>query len=523
MTSDPPRKFHDTFLPAIQRGAALLAFGCAALSAQQAALPPMSRSEGLLALDYEVIPVPGASSLDLLGFHYLKPLNGWLYLGVGGHAPLVKGDYGGFMAFDATIHAQKKVVGDLFVEGGLSVGGGGGGKSIKQSATLSGSGRYLKRYLGFGYDFHAFSVGVTYTGFQFTHSAIHHSQFDVFFQVPFSFSVGPYGHQGDQAWSLSRAEADERFADSGESMFSEGLEHLSQIQPTGTNTRAIETIEFQFSHFFGRDGYLYAEGGAGYHGLPAYNQMLGGVGYRIRLAPRFNLYGQVAVGSGGYAPDILDTGSGLLVYPKAVAEYLFSRNWGVALSGGYLFAPRGTSKNAVVGASLVFHPFSKRMNSSEDEGSDDVVFKDRRLNVYVQSEINPWVGDQRRSTVHLLTAQYDGAIGEHWYLPVQVSVAVQGYPGYGEVLAGVGAQTPDHPVASPQAFAQLLVGANLFGFIAKPEVGVIWGVGPHLAIRSSVGKTISLDDARSAEYPTDHRFRSTTVGLGLSYRFSLPN
>jgi hypothetical protein len=213
----------------------------------------------------------------------------------------------------------------------------------------------------------------------------------------------------------------------------------------------------------------------------------------------------------------------LLIYPKVAAEYALDRNWGVALSGGYLFAPRGTSKNAVFGASLYFHPFSARMDSPEDGGPDDVEFRDRRLNVSVQSDLDPMVGGKRRGTVNLLTAQYDSVIGQHWYLPVQVGVAFLGYPGYGEILAGVGTQSSGRPGSSCQAFAQLLFGANLFGFIVKPEVGALWGLGPHAAIRLSAGKTLSLDDGRSAEYPANHRFRSTTVGLGLSYRFSLPN
>ena len=476
----------------------------------------------MVALDYEQIPIKGDQPLDLLGFHYLKPLNGWLYLGAGGHAPLVKGSYGGFMAFDATVHAQKKIAGNLFVDGGLSLGGGGGGKSITQSATLSGSGRYLKSYAGLGYDFNAFSVGVNYTSFQFTRSAIHHSQFDVYVQMPFSFSVGPYGHQGDRWLSLSRSEANDLFADSGESMFTEGLERVAQIRPTGTNKGPIDMLEIQASHFVGSDCYLYVEGGAGFHGLPAYNQMLAGIGYRFEPASRFRLYGQVAAGSGGYAPKVIDTGSGLLIYPKVAAEYALNQNWGLSLSGGFLYAPRGTSKNTVLGASLYYHPFSTRMDPTGDEGSDDVVFKDRRLNVFVESDPDPEVGGKRRGTVNLLTAQYDTVLSDHWYLPVQVGVAFQGYPGYGEVLAGVGTQTPDRPGASCQVFAQVLVGANLFGFIAKPEIGVLWGMGRHLAMRLSAGKTLSLDDARTAEYPTDHRFRSTTVGLGLSYRFSLP-
>jgi hypothetical protein len=517
-----PRTLSGLLMPAFRRGSAALGLACGVLAAQQAGAPALTTSEGLVVLDYEAIPVRGGPSIDLMGFHYLKALNGWLYLGVGGHAPLVKGDYGGFMAFDATLHAKKTLVGGLFVDGGLSAGGGGGGKSIQQSAALSGSGRYLKKYIGLGYAFRNFSVGVGYSGFQFTHSAIHHSQLDVFLQVPISFSVGPYGFEGGRCLSLPRSEADDLFSGSGESMFTQGLERISQIRPAGTNKRPIDVFEFQYARFFDGDWYLYAEAGAGYHGLPAYNQVLGGIGYRIRPSSRFSLYGQVAAGSGGYAPSVIDTGPGLLVYPKVVAEVALDRNWGIGFSGGHLFAPRGTSKNAVWGASLYFHPFSPRVDAAAGDGPDEIVFTDRRLDVYVQSDLDPTVGGKRRGTVSLLTAQYDTVLGGHGYLPIQVGVAFQGYPGYGEVLAGVGAQTPDRPGASCQVFAQVLVGANLFGFIAKPEIGVLWGMGRHLAMRLSASKTLSLDDARTAEYPTDHRFRSTTVGLGLSYRFSLP-
>ncbi|HEU4950615.1 MAG TPA: hypothetical protein VFT46_01625, partial [Holophagaceae bacterium] len=111
-------------LPFARRGAliAALGLGCCVLAGRQTVLqrpvlPTLTRSEGLVALDYEVIPVKGGASIDLMGFHYLKPLNGWLYVGVGGHAPLVKGDYGGFMAFDATVHAQWPLAGNLFLEG----------------------------------------------------------------------------------------------------------------------------------------------------------------------------------------------------------------------------------------------------------------------------------------------------------------------------------------------------------------------------------------------------------------------
>ena len=92
-----------------------------------------TRASGLVLLDYQSIPIRGYPSIDLAGVHVLNQFNDWLYGGVGAHAPLFKGEYGGFMSFDATLHAQADVAGRLFADGGVSFGGGGGGNSIAQS------------------------------------------------------------------------------------------------------------------------------------------------------------------------------------------------------------------------------------------------------------------------------------------------------------------------------------------------------------------------------------------------------
>ena len=68
-----------------------------------------------------------AADLDLMGFHILNRMTPWLHVGVGGFAPLFQGEYGGFMAFDVSAHAQRRLWGPWFAQAGLSVGGGGGG------------------------------------------------------------------------------------------------------------------------------------------------------------------------------------------------------------------------------------------------------------------------------------------------------------------------------------------------------------------------------------------------------------
>jgi hypothetical protein len=142
---------------------------------------PISLAKGLIMLDYESIPLPQGKSIDLHGVNYLHQLNDWLYFGVGIYAPLLEGDYGGFMAVGATAHAQKKIYHDLFFDAGLSFGGGGGGATINQSIKLSGQGAFMKKYAGFGYDFPSYTLGINYAHFKFLKSELNHGQLNVFF------------------------------------------------------------------------------------------------------------------------------------------------------------------------------------------------------------------------------------------------------------------------------------------------------------------------------------------------------
>ena len=89
----------------------------------------LGRAEAMIVLDYQVVPVPQEPSLDLMGFHLLTKLTDWMYVGVGAYAPLVKGEYGGFTAWDVTAHAQRRLWGNVFANGGISLGGGGAART----------------------------------------------------------------------------------------------------------------------------------------------------------------------------------------------------------------------------------------------------------------------------------------------------------------------------------------------------------------------------------------------------------
>jgi len=476
----------------------------------------LTTAKVLIMLDYEVIPVPGNQSIDFLGVHYLHQLNSWLYLGLGVHAPLLYGNYGGFMAVDATIHAQHRIIGNAFVDAGASFGGGGGGSSVNQSRELSGTGGFIKSYAGLGYDFHGLSAGVNYTHFRFMNSRINHSQLNLFVQKPISYLVGSYTHSGDQT------EPDFTLPETGENILTLEFNNIFQLKPKGSNKKTIHALSLQYSHFLTKTHYLFFGADVGYKGLPSYNQVLGGLGYKFPIAPRINFYSQLGVGSGGYSPVEIDTGPGLLVYPKLSLEYVLNNNLGLSLSGGYLFAPKGSSKNFTLGAAMNYHLSAEEKDIRGTGAAKSLIFRGFRFHAFQQTQFDVRVRNKKRGNINLMSMQLDKILNDHWYFPVQASVAYNdflGYPGYGEILTGLGIQSKFSTTKSFQNFFQILIGANVHGIVLKPSIGSNYSLSDNLALYGQFAKTISLNKVNL--YPDNLRLSSYSIGLGVTYRFSL--
>ena len=474
------------------------------------------RGKGLIVLDYQAIPVPQQPSLDLMGFHILNKVAEGLYVGVGAYAPLVKGEYGGFMAFDVGVNVQRRIRGPLFANAGLALGGGGGGKSTAQSIELSGTGGFVKAYAGLGIDFDGFSVGANAARMKFSHAAIDHTQLNLFVQMPFSYTVGSFANSGER---LSAADAEAALADSSANTLTLGLDNFKQINPRGSNKSTVHLVDLQFAHYMSSAAYWYASLGVGYRGIPLYNQFIGGLGYRFDVAPRVSLHAQMGLGSGGYAPDKIDTGAGMLVYPKLSAEYAITKDFGLALTTGYLFAPNGSSKNYTFGAALNYHLQSQRQGAGASGTPDGAVFRGYRLSLLQQTETSVRVRGVDRSNINMLSAQVDTMVSDNFYIPIRAGVAYNaylGYPGYGEMLVGVGLQNKYDRGDRFQFFGQLLGGTNVHGLILKPGIGMNYTLSDRLAIHASAGKTIATSSDNG-------NFRSTYLALGLTYRFSVPS
>lgn len=210
--------------------------------------------------------------------------------------------------------------------------------------------------------------------------------------------------------------------------------------------------------------------------MPLYNQVMGGVGQRLRVSPSVTLYGQLALGSGGYAPERINTDAGFLVYPRLSAEYALTRDLGLSLSAGY------------------------------------------RVGLFQQTQPSVSFAGIDRGRLSLVGIQAEALLNERWYIPVQAAIAYTtylGYPGNGELLGGIGVQTLAARGDRLQGFAELMAGTNVHGLAVKAGLGLRYHLNERIALRAMAGHI----EARSA---ARNRYSADSVGLGFDYLFSMP-
>lgn len=463
-------------------------------------------------LDYQTVRVEGDRAIDLAALQLYAPVTEGLSVGAGLMGPLVSGQYGGFMGASVGVQGRVRLGGRFVGLAALSAGGGAGGRSPEHAKRLSGTGSFVRGQLGLGYEVGGLTIGAGISTIKFRKSLIDSSQLNAFVEIPFSYLSGPYAARGE---ALSKPDDERAAREMGETLLSVSLDNYRQLRAVGSYTGTVRTGEFQFSHFLSPDLYWFANFASAYAGLPTYNQLLGGLGWRWRVAPSWRLYAQLGVGSGGYAPEQIDTGPGLLVYPKLLAEYSLTKDLGLAVTAGYLTAPKGSSRNPTYGLTLTRH---LRAGQGRDDAPAPATYQGLRVTLLHQSDTQLRYRDVAHPALHMLGLQLDLPLSERWYLPVQASAAYTsylGYPGYAEVFAGLGVQTLVARGERLQWFGQLMGGANVHGKSGKLNAGLRYLVDERLATSLSLGRI-------EAKSPSGGRYSANNVVLGLDYRFAIP-
>ncbi|WP_133239587.1 hypothetical protein [Pararhodobacter aggregans] len=476
-------------------------------------------------IDYSAFTLTSGGDFDLLGVHYLQNINDWLAFGVGASAPIAGGNYGGFFAADVTLHAQRDIGRNFFVNAGLAVGAGAGGASVNGIRRLSGEGFYTRAYAGIGYHFRRFSAGVNYARVAIAGSELNDSTLNFFVQVPFSFAVGRFGDAGQVLTS------DEFRAPQHQNIISLQFNHVQQINPTGLYQGTIGFASTQFTHFHTPNVYSYFGVDIGATGLLWYNQAHGGIGGRVALGRNVNLYAQLGIGSGGWVTDTIDTGPGFIIYPKVTLEYLWGNGVGTTLSAGYFYAPFGTSRNWTVGVGLNYHLSHPERRGGGVLAGAEYTLRGIRLHTFGRVTSPIFYNGRESEGLTMVALQADYMLNDRWYLAGQIAAATnafRGFAGYAEGFFGAGWQTRPFAGGRLQGYAQVLYGLNDVGVdparevgaLLYPSIGVNYYLNERVSIYGQLGATISLGRYMNASMTNS--WRNTSIGLGMTYRFSLP-
>jgi len=488
---------------------------------------PLTREvRGMIMLDYSPIRLTTGGEFDLVAYRYLQQTRrDWLYFGIGAFAPLVRGNVGGFYGAEASLHAQRRLGGsNWFVNGGLSAGVGAGGDSVLGIRAFSGQGLFGRAYAGVGYTTRHLSFGLNVSRLAIAGSPINDTTLSLFVQRPLNFSVGSYGDSGRVL------RADQFDSPRGANILSFHVSNISQINPTGSHQGSSGVLSPQFTHFMNRDWYTFFGIELGYAGLDWYNQAQAGFGRRFALSPRTNLYAQLGVGSGGWVTDHINTGAGLVVYPKLTFEYMLNDTIGAQVSAGYFWAPTGTSRNWTLSAGLAYH-MSRGQQDDREWQNDEYTLHGVRLNVFGRATSPIFYNGRTTEGIAMVAVQADYMLSDHWFASAQIAAAAtdfRGFAGYAEGFFGLGWQSRNFGNGRFQAFAQMMYGLNDVGVSGRHAVGPM--IYPSLGLNYHLNDRLSLYGQIGAAYAIGHlmsptitnRFENTSVGLGVTYRFALP-
>jgi hypothetical protein len=128
--------------------------------------------------------------------------------------------------------------------------------------------------------------------------------------------------------------------------------------------------------------------------------------------------------------------------------------------------------------------------------TDPATWRGFRVSVFQQTEFNLRYRGIERDNLQLIGVQVDTPLGGPWYLPVQAAVATNdylGYPGYGELLAGVGLQaSPLREEMARLTHRLVLIGAALGGYLRAHLA--LWARGLALALGLAAAFLHNLPD-----------------------------
>lgn len=476
---------------------------------------------GFFRFTFDDVKMPNnIENMGLLGIGYMTEITPTIYGGVTGFGS-VTGSQGGLFVLGAEGGVHHEFLPNWWADADLFAGGGGG------KASLVGGGLMLRPQVGIAYSWHGMRFGLHYGYITFPYGDIHSYQVGLNLDIPCNFYyVMP--DETNRVYTLNEILFQNgKYLTVQRNDFAIILQAYQQKAGTknikgNVQDGTINLVGAEFDHYFTDRQFWYVKAGGAFHGIPnGYMDVLGGWGLNWRpTSYGFSIVPQLGAGAGGGGYQ--DTGGGVIVQPQLGLEVPLTSDFGARVSGGYLWAPKGTMRAYTATGELIYHlDFLTPDEQVHHNLPFDYRIQQWRFNLFNQIYLHPQrTYNNVNSSIDMVVFQVDQLFTKNFFFSYQAASAYKGYQagGYATGMIGPGLQTNSFGSNHFQIFSELLIGAGGGGGLAISGGALIEPlIGAHLALTRTLGAQVSYGYLKSLQ----NNLKTPVVNVGLTVRLGM--
>jgi len=464
-----------------------------------------------------------APTLGFVGLNYNLPLNDWLYAGAGFHTAII-GDQGGLFTLGVNLGVNKKIYKNLYFDGNLHFGGGGGFRSL-----VNGGGMIYPN-IGLQYKKNGYSFGVQYGYVNFFTGIQKNDNVSFFLEIPTTLRTSTYANaqktfiindiSKDEFWKKPAVKSVQQLT--FDYFFPIGMSRAdTTTNPSYKNLNEIlSIIGFEYQRYLTSNTFVYAHIDTMYNGLVSgFMDLFFGVGKNFIETTHINLFAKIGIGAAGGR--IYPEG-GLTMYPNAGFDLRITDKLGISAHGGYHRAIGGTFEAYTAGFSLKYYGLTGGIKDPFT-GAIASKIKTHGIGIGIQNQTYFKIAKDDYTTIDLqmisLKVYYD--LNKHFYAVGETSFAYKGKSGgYAHGIFGLGIRSNLFLKNKISMFTEFMGGVaggagvdTGEGVLIRPTGGFNYHISDSLTFNIAIGQTST---------PFGN-VNSTNLNVGFDYKISILN
>ena len=460
-------------------------------------------------------------TMGLIGFHYLIPINNWLYTGAAMHAAVI-GDQGGLFTLGADLGINKKLYKNIYFDANVHFGGGGGYR------TLVNGGGFLYPNIGLQYKTKQFSFGVQYGNVNFFTGIINNDNVSFFVEIPSLVRRTSYANTQknfivadnftNDIWKKPAVKSVQQVT--FDFMFPFGASRKDASRNFEPITNTLSLLGFEYQRYLLEDTFIYAHTDAMYNGLVSgFMDLFIGAGHNIHLTKNSQFFGKFGIGAAGgrIYPE-----NGLTIYPSVGVDIKLSENFGFGGHAGYHRSIGGTFEAYTAGFSLKYYALSGGIKHPfTEEISPEIKAQGIQIEVQNQTYFNVAKFGIPNSNLQLIALKINYTLSKRIYIAGEASFAYEGKSGgYAHGIFGLGLKSNSFFNDHFSLFSELGIGVAGGGRVDAGNGVLLRAIA---GINYQVSNDFGMHFSRGQIYSPFGKVNSTNFNIGLSYRLSILN